>query len=230
MTEFVSDFAPDQLFCVGDEADCTEPARWSKATAVEFSPTLRKALAQTTTIMAEFQSAARGAPFHISRSNHLDRLETYMRRYAPAFAAFPELSIESLLRYDELGIEYHRRPYEFAPGWVLCHGDEGSTIQTSGGTALGLAKKFGKSVVCGHTHRAGIQALSEGISGRTGRTLFGVEVGNAMDLRQASYLKGGTANWQQAFGILRVENKVVHPQLVYVRNGRFVVEDKEYRV
>ena len=28
--KFVKDYQPDELFCVGDEADCLAPARWSK--------------------------------------------------------------------------------------------------------------------------------------------------------------------------------------------------------
>jgi hypothetical protein len=29
------------------------------------------------------------------------------------------------MRYADLGITYHKQMYEFAPGWLLAHGDEG---------------------------------------------------------------------------------------------------------
>jgi hypothetical protein len=60
------------------------------------------------------------------------------------------LTVESLLEFEQLGITYHRRPYELAPEWLLVHGDEGGMSQEPGRTALRLANKFGKSVVCGH--------------------------------------------------------------------------------
>ena len=28
VTEFVKDYKPDELYCVGDEADSPEPSRW----------------------------------------------------------------------------------------------------------------------------------------------------------------------------------------------------------
>jgi UDP-2,3-diacylglucosamine pyrophosphatase LpxH len=40
------------------------------------------------------------------------------------------------------------------------HGDEGRLYNHAGQTALGLATRTGKNVVCGHTHRQGISSAS----------------------------------------------------------------------
>jgi hypothetical protein len=56
------------------------------------------------------------------------------------------------MEFDTMGIRFHKKPFEFLKDWVLVHGDEGSLNQNPGGTAIGLAKKFGKSVLCGHTN------------------------------------------------------------------------------
>lgn len=230
LCNFVKAWKPDELFCVGDEADQPEPSRWNKGMAGEFSGTLQAGLDRTHEVMASFKEALGNKPFHVSRSNHVDRVETYVRRYAPALNGLRALNIEDLLGYEDLGITYHRKPYEFAPGWVLAHGDEGSMLQTAGGTALSLARKIGKSVVCGHTHRAGIQAHSETFLGKSSRTLYGVECGHLMNMSKAKYLKAGAGNWQQAFGILYVDGRNVLPQLVYTNpGGSFVVEGKVYR-
>jgi len=107
------------------------------------------------------------------------------------------------------------------------HGDEGNISQNGGTTALNLAKKTGKSVVCGHTHRMGLVHHTESFSGVPTRTLWGMEVGNLMDAKQASYLKAGISNWQQGFGILWVDGKTVVPQLVPIaRDGSFFAEGK----
>jgi hypothetical protein len=110
------------------------------------------------------------------RSNHGDRILKYLSKYAPALQGKGSpLTIPRIYGYDEtplsgelpLPIHYHDSLWEFAPGWVLAHGDEGSLIQTPGGTALNIAKRIGASVVCGHTHKAGIQHYTQGSTLRT---------------------------------------------------------------
>ena len=107
---------------------------------------------------------------------------------------------------------------ELLPGWVMAHGDEGSLNRVPGSTAMNLARKLGKSVVCGHTHKLGIQHETTGLNGRTS-TLFGMEVGHLMDIKKASYLTSGIANWQQGVGMLIQTNKEVIPYTIPVING-----------
>jgi predicted phosphodiesterase len=227
--QFVLDYQPDELMCVGDEADSPEPSRWNKGSAGEFAGTLQRGLDMTADIMIGFKEALGDKPFNTMRSNHGDRVSHYVNRYAPALASLRELEYAKLLRYAENDITYHDRFYSFAKGWILAHGDEGSLSRTAGGTAMALARKTGTSVVCGHTHRTGIQHEHTGYNGTIRNRLYGVEVGHLMDLRQASYLNGGTANWQQAFGLLHINDKgVVTPTIVPITNKSFVVEGQEY--
>ena len=132
----------------------------------------------------------------------------------PAFAALPELRFENWLGLKDLGITYWRDPMPIAPNWIVLHGDEGSVAQKGGLTALGLAIKHGKSVVCGHTHRGGLSGLTMASGGVLGHTLWGLEVGNLMSFKSARYLKGGSGNWQQGFGLLYVDERKVTPVFV----------------
>jgi hypothetical protein len=50
-----------------------------------------------------------------------------------------------------------------------------------------------------------------------------------MDLKQATYLKGGSANWQTAFGLLYIDKGKVTPVPVPIQNNSFVVEGKVYK-
>lgn len=218
MLNFVHDFRPTELACVGDEVDSPQVSRWTKALAGEYEPTLQAHLDEAHGIMANFKTASGNVPFNVMRSNHGDRVENYVRRYAPGLSSLTSLKIDALLRYDEIDVTYHRKPYELAPGWLLMHGDEARLSLTPGGTALGLAKKSGKSVVCGHSHRAGLQHWTEGVPGKT-RTRWGLEVGHAMHTQRVSYLTLA-GDWQQAFGILTVDGSTVTPELVPVNNGR----------
>lgn len=194
---FIEDTQPDALLCVGDEADSPEPARWNKNLAMEYSLTLQKGLDKTHDVLAQFRNALGDKPFHLQRSNHTDRIKTYINRYAPALASLRELEYQRLIRIDELGIQWHDQPYPFAPGWLLAHGDEGPLSRIPASTSMGLARRWGRSVVAGHTHRFGLQHDHSVVSGRITRHLFGVEAGHLMRLSAAHYLKAGSGNWQQ---------------------------------
>jgi hypothetical protein len=54
-----------------------------------------------------------------------------------------------------------------------------------------------------------------------------VEVGHAMNLKQAKYVS--TPNWQQAFAIVKEHGKNVQVDLIYVeKDGTFIVDGKVY--
>lgn len=208
--------------CVGDVLDSWQVSRWCKGLAGEYDGKLAEARDQAVKVMRSLRIS------DLSRSNHDDRIETYVRKYAPALSSLPELTIENFLRLPDINVNFHRTPVEVAPGWVMVHGDEGSLIPTPGGTALNIAKKFGCSVVCGHTHKMGLQHQHFSYNGKTTREVFGFEVGNLMDASQAKYLKAGHSNWTQGFGVLIVDGLEVTPVPVIIRNGSFWFDGKKW--
>lgn len=244
-TKFLWDYDHDGLLIVGDEADSPEPARWNKGMAMEYAGTLEAGL-QTTYDVLRGLCHATGLGVHgsykpviLSRSNHGDRIQKYLAKYAPAMARASWSQYDRIMGYnghkpllegrdEPLPIRYETKPIPFARGWLMMHGDEAGMNQTAGGTALGLAKKVGLSVVCGHTHKAGIQHMNLAHSGRVTQQLVGFEVGHMMDMKQAGYLGFGGANWQQAFGIMRIRKGVVYPELVLINNRKFTVEGHHY--
>lgn len=229
VARFVHEWEPDAVFCVGDEADSPEPSRWARGTAEEYAGTLQAGFDRVREVMGTFRVAAGwDVPFTVMRSNHSDRLRTYIKRYGPALTSLRDLRIEHQLGYEELNIEYKDRMWEFHPGWLLAHGDEGNLVQTAGGTALSLARKTGKSILAGHTHRLGMQHEMSGFNGKMTRNLWGIEVGHLMDMRKASYLKTGAANWQQGFVTLTINKSVVHPTIVPIINRSFTVDGVTY--
>jgi predicted phosphodiesterase len=218
---FIKAFKPDTVVSVGDEMDFQTISKWAHGTPLEYERSIGRDRDATARVLDDLRIE------HVIRSNHTDRLFNTVMLRAPGLLSLPELELPNFLRMDLLGITYHKKPYELAPGWLLMHGDEGNLSQNGGTTALNLAKKTGYSVVCGHTHRMGLTHHSEGVAGKNTRTVWGMEVGNLMDARQASYLKGGINNWQQGFGILWVDGKSVTPQLVPIApNGTFTVAGK----
>jgi len=222
VASFIKRFKPDQVITIGDEIDLPQISRWTEGTPGWFEQSLGADRDATVEILWDLQVT------DMIRSNHTDRLYNVIMKKIPAFLALPELKFEKFMKLDELGIKFHRKPLEFAPDWIAIHGDEGSVKPTPGLTALDAARKHGKSVVCGHTHRAGQSAFTEASGGVLGRVLRGVEVGNLMQFSKAGYMKG-TGNWQQAFAVIYVDKKAVTNTIVHIeKDGSFVFEGKRY--
>ena len=221
VAKFIKRYKPDEVICVGDEIDLQTISRWSSGRD-EWSGTIGSDRDKTVEILGELQIR------HLSRSNHSARLYSAISKRLPGLLGLPELTIEGFLKLKELGITYHHKPYEIAKGWIMVHGDEQAINHNAGLTALTAARRHGKSVVCGHTHRLGVSAFSEASGGVLGRVLTGMEVGHLMDEKQAFYTKG-TFNWQKGFGLIYTDRNGTTGVTVPIdRQGSFVVEGKRY--
>jgi len=222
IVKFIKHYRPSSVVSVGDEIDLPQISRWEEGGEGEWQRDLGRHRDITVDLLAELQVD------HIVRSNHSDRLYNKIKSKAPGFLGLPELEIEKFLKLDSLGITYHHEHYELAPNWLLMHGDEGNVQPTAGATALGLAKRSGMSVVCGHTHRMGLTHHTQGWAGKT-KTIWGMEVGNLMDYKFARYIKAGLFTWNKGFGLLHVDGTTVMPQLVPIVNNSFTVDGKVWK-
>jgi hypothetical protein len=233
LLDYINYVKPDKLLSVGDELDCQTISTFSRGTALEFEGSLQKNINGLKSLLKEFRSAIGNKPFQIQRSNHTVRIEKYISRHAPAFSVIDAIKIENLLGYNDKDIKvtYNRSLTEVAKGVIMGHGDEGRLYNHAGQTALGLATRTGKNVVCGHTHRQGISSASYGFAGNLS-TLWGMEVGHLCDLNSSGmrYMKEGHANWQAGFGILYEQDGIVKPELVpFNKDGSFIAEGELWR-
>jgi len=215
----------DSVLVVGDEIDFNTISKWAEGTPLAYRQTIHDDRELTKSILWDLSEYSREC--HIIRSNHTDRLYNTLLK-VPGLISLPELQYPAFMGFKDMGMEYHKTAYEFHPGWMLAHGDEGNMSQHAGITALNLAKKWGKSVLCGHTHRLGMSAYAEGV-GSHYRALYGVEVGNLMDRKKASYLRYGSANWQMGIAILETIGKTLTPTLVPInKDGSFTALGRHY--
>ena len=219
---FIRAWKPHKVVTIGDEIDLPQISRWTEGTPGWYEQTLGEDRDLAVQTLYELQVT------DMIRSNHTDRLYNVIMKKIPAFLSLPEMKFERFMQLDELGITFHKKPMAIAPNWIAIHGDEQGINPNAGLTALGAARRHGKSVICGHTHRAGRSAFTESSGGVLGRVIHGVEVGNLMNFKQAGYTKG-TANWQQAFAIMETDGKRVNVQLIYIeKDGTFIVNGKGY--
>lgn len=208
---FCMDFNPDRVVIIGDFIDVPGPSRWNRGTALEFAGTLQRECNRGQDYLLELRSGLGDSTrigYH--QGNHEKRIDSYIRNKAPAFSGLEALKVPSLLGFDKLGIVSLPDVSSFARGWVSTHGDviSRSLSKSAGSSAIIQAKRIGKSVVMGHTHRLGL--VSETIAGKT---LTGVETGHGMDLRKASYVN--YPNWCAGFAAFELtNNRVTHIRLV----------------
>lgn len=224
VSEFIEDYKPDEVACVGDEADLPMLSRYSRGVKEEFSGDIAKHRDRTVEVLRQLKVT------QLSRSNHGQRLWTSIATRLPGLMGLPELEYEEFFRHKELGITFHRDPYKIAPNWYLMHGDEGPHSRHGGQTSLALSRKIGGSVVCGHVHRLAVASETEMVGSKVTRIRTGFEVGHLIDVRTSgmAYMRG-MANWQPGFGLLLVDGQRVTPVPVPIVNRSFVVEGAQYR-
>lgn len=229
---FIGDYQPDEVVQIGDLADFPQPSRWNKDTRGEFEGSIYEDAKYVKQRFFEPLRAVYDGPVKVFEGNHDERPRVYLSKYAPALAGTHAFDLDVLLDFDGYGVELLPEFYKFAPGWLMTHGHRGGIrlSPNAGSTALNAAKRFGASVIMGHTHRLAQVSHTYGYGGDISSTLTGVEVGNLMNMKLAQYLKGGTANWQQGFAVVKVDGPHVHVDTIPIMRGRFVVDGVTYRV
>src|ERR1044071_651261 len=227
MIQYAKDLNPTGIIFIGDNIDCLAPATWSNGTAAEFAGSLQGELDDWFDVATSLRSVYDGW-VGVHFGNHEKRITSYLNKKAPAFSSLRSLNLAELMRLKELDFEGLPDNYDIAPGWVTHHGDYASLSDIAGRSASNYSSKIGKSVIMGHTHRAGIIPESYGYNGNWSWR-YGVEVGHAMDTSQAGYTHG-VANWQKAFGILEVHSdEYILPRLVFATpSGTFIDGGKAY--
>lgn len=229
---FIGDTQPDEVIHIGDVADYPQPSRWNKGTAGEFEGSVFADSEQVKRRLLEPLRQVYDGPVGVHEGNHDERPRVYLGKYAPALAESGAFNIENLLDFNSFGVTLLPEFNFVAPGWITTHGHRGqiSLSRIAGATALNAGKRFGASVVMGHTHRQGILSHTFGVAGQVSKVITGMEVGHLMNQKLASYLKGATGNWQEGFGLLSVDGRYVKPELVPIHRGRFTVDGRTWEV
>jgi hypothetical protein len=120
LAKFIAKQKFDQIITIGDEIDLPQISRWTENTTGWYEQTLASDRDRAVQVLWDLQVT------DVIRSNHTDRLYNVIMKKIPAFLALPELRFEKFMKFDELGIKYHKKPLEFAPNWIAIHGDHGS--------------------------------------------------------------------------------------------------------
>lgn len=229
---YIGETQPDSVVHIGDLMDFPQPSRWNKGTAGEFEGSVLEDCEQAKRRFLGPLRHVYTGPIGVHEGNHDLRPREYLSKYAPALAESGAFDLPELLDFNGFGVQLLPAFHHIAPGWISTHGHLGGIrlSQDAGKTAANAAKKFGRSVVMGHTHRQGIQPASTGFDGKVDQTYVGFEVGHLMDTKQAGYLKGAAPNWQLGFGILTVDGNHVRPEHIPIEGNKFSVDGRVWQV
>jgi len=104
LASFIKKFKPDQVVTIGDEIDLPQISNWEEGRMGSFAQTLDDDRNEAVDTLWEL-----GVTDCI-RSNHTDRLYNIIMAKVPAFGALPELRFEKFMKFDELGITFHKNP------------------------------------------------------------------------------------------------------------------------
>jgi len=220
---FLQKWKPHRTIQIGDEIDLPQLGGFNAGTIDEMVGNLDDDRKFTQEVLQYLGVT------DVLGSNHGIRLYRSIKKRLPSFLNLPELQYERFMGYDKLKIKFHPYGLDWAYGWTAVHGDSFPLSQVPSQTALNGARRLGKSVVCGHTHRLGLSAFTEASRGQLGRTVWGLEVGNLVDLASSgmAYTRG-YANWQQGFAVAYVKDRKVQVIPIPINNHSFIFEGKLY--
>lgn len=225
--DFIEDKQPDKVIQIGDFIDLYSVSRFLKRLPPSERPSLWDEIEETRNLAKWWHSAAPDAEWVILEGNHEQRLQTYLETHAEELMEFPDLRLEHLLGFDELGINYVG-PYG-AGVWVgqedglwATHGDYAR--KHSGYSARAQLEAVGSSVIHGHTHRLGAFYQTN-----MGGTYAGFEVGCLCRPEKTPPFRRNQ-NWQLGFANVWVSDHSprFHVDLVAITDGGFVYGGERY--
>jgi len=188
----VKEVKPTRINIAGDALDFYQLSTFDKDPKQLESGRLQEDFDQWFHMARELQRAAPPTcEYKYLPGNHEDRLRRYLNRN-PELYGLRALELPSLLRLDELGIDYHESEIEVVPGLlVIKHGDV--VRKDSAFSAKGELEKekYAISTITGHTHRLGT------FYARTRLRVVKAHENGCLCLLNPEYVKN--PNWQQGF-------------------------------
>jgi predicted phosphodiesterase len=210
--QWLADHQPSQVILGGDLLEADTISRWRKKPQHQA---VQKGLDEAYRIVLDYRTAAPRANFVMLPGNHDERIQNLILDQAPELhglrpggnESLPEaLSLQNLLRLDELGVELIPGSYEGAqvvvtPYLAARHGYK--ALKGAGKTGHATMTELGHSVVVGHVHRQAISYRTIYDTAGEPSMQVGVEAGCMCSLDLANTYTT-SADWQQGFATFEI--------------------------
>lgn len=208
--EWLADEQPDEIILNGDLLDAATLSRHRVIPEGGYDNPINECLQAAYNILRDYREAVPNADIHLQRGNHDERLEhalidnvKALYRVRAADDDIPALSLQRLLRLDELRVTYHGdKPWDRSKIIVL--GNHRIAARHGLSTTRNATKKaltdLGGSTALGHSHRLSMEFRTTWHPEAGAETRLGVEAGCACEIEDGlGYVSGGLADWQRGF-------------------------------
>lgn len=237
---------PESIVILGDFLDLPSQGRWAQEAG--FARTTQMALDAGHAWLATLRFVAPDARIVLIEGNHDKRMQTHIETNALASVglkranmpeSWPVMSIQNLLRLDDIGVEY-QDAYPAAAYWddEQTRNIHGTKSNSKGSTTSQYSQALPHiSTWVGHTHRAEITyktvigargdrldtyTANPGCLCRTDGTVPGVHGALHADGSSAWIVE----DWQQGFGSLLYGSGQAWPQVWRIRDGKAFYRDR----
>lgn len=220
MLEVAKDFKPDEVVILGDFFDAYSVSFHTKNPERVFL-TIEDEFDRARSALHDLVAAVPKARLVFLSGNHEDRVNNYLRAYAPVLAK--SINLEQMLKLPRgtTFYPYGQKNRHFMGKLLATHG----TIYSQH-VALGMLRKYGMSVIFGHTHR--LQEFN--IKTVHGDRLKGITIGWLGEVEHAGEYVKDVADWVHAFAVsyhyAGSGDFVIQP--IEVQNGRAVFDGRIY--
>ncbi len=221
--QMIRHIRPQHVCMVGDNLDFADLSRFVREVA--FVETMQPSIDRWHLFLSQVRAIVPDAEITWIEGNHEHRLpKQILENAAWSFGLkkantpddWPVLSVQSLCRLDELGVDY-KEGYPSAEKWYSDHflGIHGAKVRSGGSTAAAYVKDESISVVFGHIHRKELQyrtwrhargryetfAASPGTGARVDGGTPSVKAG----VKGSGKLPNSVEDWQQGAAVVRMD-------------------------
>jgi len=220
--EFIKDFQPDIIDIPGDLIDFWQMSHFDKDPKRKH--TLQADIDKAHEYLKTLREIVPNAEIELHAGNHGDRLRKYIWRNASELECLRSLSVEFLMGLDKLNISYIADEGGFRQRGNLCVTHGTVVSQDSALTARRMLKKYGLSVIHGHTHRGGSTYITDLLGTRGAWENFCL-----CDFKLAKEWRMGMVNWQAGFSYIYYYPDRFEVHQCPIIKRKFTALGKEYR-
>lgn len=233
---------PDSIVILGDFLDLPSQGRWAQEAA--FAKTTQKALDKGHEWLASLRAVAPEAEIVLVEGNHDKRLQMFIEtnavsafglRRAQMPKSWPVMSLQNLLRLDELGVIYYDA-YPAATHWdnSFVRNIHGTRANARGSTTAQYAQELPHiSTWSGHSHRCEITYKT--VMGSYGEPIRSFSAnpgslcktdGTVPGFNSATHSDGSSAriveDWQNGLGIMYYNDEEAWPFVYRIEGGKMI--------
>lgn len=220
--EFIEYIQPDYIDILGDMIDFYQISKFLGDPSRKDD--IQDDIDSAAKYLANLRKLCPKSEITLHYGNHVLRLKKYIWLNARKLACIRSLDLAYMLDTKKLGIKVidSEEGYVIRNGLVMTHGTVVS--QDSGTTAKRNVQKYGLSVMCGHTHRAGAFFKTD-LRGMVG----GWENGCLCKPELIREWGREVGNWQQCFSLIDYVGSLFRVQQIPIIDGKFMFGKEVWR-